>query len=114
VLLIESSLPIHRIGADSHSGGVEFGELRLQVAETAAFPGSTGGHRPLVEEQDQRSGRNQVVQRHGVAVLVFQAEVADQLTFAQMRPELKDGLSHRARAAQKALPVLHEICSRSL
>ncbi len=37
-----------------------------------------------------------------------------QLTFAQMRPELKDGLSHRARAAQKALPILHEICSRSL
>lgn len=35
------------------------------------------------------------------------------LTFAQMRPELKDGLSHRARAAQKALPVLQEICSRS-
>ncbi|MCY4072227.1 MAG: RdgB/HAM1 family non-canonical purine NTP pyrophosphatase [Chloroflexi bacterium] len=37
-----------------------------------------------------------------------------QLTFAQLRPELKDGLSHRARAAQKALPILHEICSRSL
>ena len=37
-----------------------------------------------------------------------------QLTFAQMRPELKDGLSHRARAAQKALPILHEICSRAL
>ena len=36
------------------------------------------------------------------------------LSFAQMRPELKDGLSHRARAAQKALPILHEICSRSL
>ncbi|MCY4018767.1 MAG: RdgB/HAM1 family non-canonical purine NTP pyrophosphatase [Chloroflexi bacterium] len=35
------------------------------------------------------------------------------LTFAQLRPELKDGLSHRARAAQKALPILHEICSRS-
>ena len=37
-----------------------------------------------------------------------------QLTFGQLRPELKDGLSHRARAAQKALPILHEICSRSL
>lgn len=37
-----------------------------------------------------------------------------QLTFAQMRPELKDGLSHRARAAEKALPILHEICGRSL
>lgn len=36
-----------------------------------------------------------------------------QLTFAQMRPELKDGLSHRARAAQKALPILQEICSRA-
>lgn len=34
------------------------------------------------------------------------------LTFAQLRPELKDGLSHRARAAEKALPILHEICSR--
>lgn len=36
-----------------------------------------------------------------------------ELTFGQLRPELKDGLSHRARAAQKALPILHEICSRS-
>ena len=36
-----------------------------------------------------------------------------ELTFGQLRPELKDGLSHRARAAQKALPILHEICSRT-
>lgn len=36
------------------------------------------------------------------------------LTFGQLRPELKDGLSHRARAAQKALPIMHEICSRTL
>ena len=34
------------------------------------------------------------------------------LTFGQLRPELKDGLSHRARAATLALPILQEIISR--
>ena len=34
------------------------------------------------------------------------------LTFGQLRPELKDGLSHRARAATLALPILQEILSR--
>ena len=34
------------------------------------------------------------------------------LTFGQLRPELKDGLSHRARAATQALPILHEIRSQ--
>ena len=44
---------------------------------------------------------------------VFQPD-GYELTFGQMRPELKDGLSHRARAAKIALPILHEVCSQTL
>ena len=35
-----------------------------------------------------------------------------QATMAELEPEIKNQISHRARAIQQALPVLHEIARR--
>ena len=81
VLVVEGALPIHRIGADSHSPGTEFLELGGQVTEMTALLRSTGGHGLGVEEQHDRSRLDQIGQGDGGAVLVggreFRHLVAD-------------------------------------
>ena len=81
VLLVEGLLPIHRIGADSHSLGSELGELGSQVAEVTAFPRSARCHRLRIEEQDNRPVREQPGQADRLALLIGRVEVRDDVSF---------------------------------
>ena len=76
---IEGTLPIHRIGADSHGLGTQSSELLAQVAEMTAFLRSARCHGFGVEEQHHRSSLDQGAQRHLVALLVGRGEVVDHI-----------------------------------
>ncbi len=77
VLLVEFALPIDLIGADSRSGGVEFGELAGQVAEMAALLRSAGRHGLRIEEEDEWSRFDEIAELDLGTVLIGGGEVRD-------------------------------------
>ena len=77
VRLIELSLPIHLIGADSYDRRSELFELGRKVAEPAALTGSTRRHGLRVEVHDHGSRLQKIPQRHSLAMLIDRLEVGD-------------------------------------
>ena len=78
--LIELSLPVNLIGADSHSLGTELGELGGQIAEVAALLGSPGCHGLRIEEQHDGTGLDQVGQRDQRTGLIGRLELGSLIT----------------------------------
>jgi len=75
VLVVEFLLPIHRIGADSHSLCTEFCELGFQVTKMTALLRSTSGHCLRVKEQNKWPLCEQRTQRDRLSVLVRRREL---------------------------------------
>ena len=80
VRLIELSLPIHLIGADSYDRRSELFELARKVAEPAALPGSTRRHGLRVEVHDHGPRLQKIPQRHSLAMLIDRLEVGDSVS----------------------------------
>ena len=77
VLLVESLLPAHRVGADPYARRGEFRELGREVTKVTALDRSTRGHRFWIEEEDHGAGGEGFAQSEGVSVLVRGGKIGD-------------------------------------
>jgi hypothetical protein len=79
VLLVESLLPIHRIGADPCATTVQRFELAGQVAKVTALDRSARGHGLRIEEENQGPLRHELTQSDRPAILIERTEIVDEV-----------------------------------